>query len=728
MSGYSNYLGAKKCCTTNLAKTVTGPQGAKGSQGAIGPYGQQGATGAKGDKGATGPCCRGPQGYQGYIGEQGAQGYQGYQGYIGEQGYQGYQGYTGAQGYQGSEGPAGGAGLVLYYNYNEIPIQSPWPTPPPDIFPLQREIFSNPSTNSYVDGDIIYWRLDPNVTYPFTIRGGTYESIIYASSPDNTGKIQIKNIYTGESTPQQLGYNSNIVDVTSTVNPIINMGTIDTGPFVFDPINNPYFTLEIHITGNVDIIYQDLEKYSNISLSTPILVQGPTGAQGYQGATGAQGYQGYTGEQGFQGYTGAQGFQGYTGAQGYQGYTGAQGFQGYTGAQGFQGYTGAQGFQGYTGAQGKTGAQGFQGYTGAQGFQGSTGIQGRTGAQGFQGYTGAQGFQGSTGIQGRTGAQGFQGYTGAQGYQGYQGYTGVQGATGAQGATGPAGPGGALGSYAAFGSTAVQSAAVGATAFFNNFYIDGAGSNYISLTTTGLIANDTIQISNPGTYNIQFSAQVTLPSGNINNSSKIYIWLEQNGSTVPYSNTSFSYPVNSTTTAFVTAWNWFITTTSINETFRIVWSTTDADIKIQSVTNTYGPNIPSILLTVQQVMYTQIGPTGPQGATGFNPYNNYTVSPGITGPTYTIPSSVNDPSYYNYYQFDTTSNAINITLPAISSIGPPKNMIVNITDIGGNLNSNPITIYTSNPDTVSGSTGMTLGIPYSSATLVSNTSDKWLII
>jgi hypothetical protein len=71
MSSHSNYLGAKKCCATNLTKTVMGPQGAQGAGGPIGPFGNQGATGAQGFTGATGPCCRGPQGY---IGSQGATG------------------------------------------------------------------------------------------------------------------------------------------------------------------------------------------------------------------------------------------------------------------------------------------------------------------------------------------------------------------------------------------------------------------------------------------------------------------------------------------------------------------------------------------------------------------------------------------------------------------------------------------------------------------------------
>jgi hypothetical protein len=113
MSSYSNYLGSKKCCDTNLAKTVTGPQGPKGNQGAIGPYGQQGSTGSQGLRGATGPCCRGPQGPQGNDGAAGgAQGDTGTQGATGAQGSTGTQGNTGAQGLVGATGAQGLVGAT----------------------------------------------------------------------------------------------------------------------------------------------------------------------------------------------------------------------------------------------------------------------------------------------------------------------------------------------------------------------------------------------------------------------------------------------------------------------------------------------------------------------------------------------------------------------------------------------------------------------------------------
>ena len=66
MSGYSSYLGSKKCCNT------TGPIGPEGPQGSQGPIGLTGATGANGNDGATGS--QGPIGLTGPAGATGPTG------------------------------------------------------------------------------------------------------------------------------------------------------------------------------------------------------------------------------------------------------------------------------------------------------------------------------------------------------------------------------------------------------------------------------------------------------------------------------------------------------------------------------------------------------------------------------------------------------------------------------------------------------------------------------
>jgi len=64
-----------------------------------------------------------------------------------------------------------------------------------------------------------------------------------------------------------------------------------------------------------------------------------------------------------------------------------------------------------------------------------------------------------------------------------------------------------------------------------------------------------VVIAQPGVYNIQFSAQYQAK-----NSTNIFIWLEQNGATVTYSNTVL-HTVAGTNNPQLAAWNWFIKTT-----------------------------------------------------------------------------------------------------------------------------------------------------------------------
>ena len=467
-SNYTQYLGAKRCCDLK----VQGPQGPKGAQGAaaVGPIGAPGVTGPTGAQGATGRGCAGPTGAPGAPGVTGTQG---------------------ATGPQGAEGVAGGAGLILYYNLTVIPTQSGFPA---GTFPLQRVIGGLTTTISPSPTSVL-WRLEPYVTTPFTISGGTYQSVIYASS-GTVGTIQIQNIF--DEAGAQLAFDSNTVTVSGAIAPYILLGTINSTPATFNSTTNRYIDLVFTITGSVDITYQDTTQYSHINFITPVFVQGQTGAQGATGATGVQGATGATGAQGDTGATGAQGATGATGVQGDTGATGAQGATGATGPTGAQGATGATGAtgptgsQGATGATGPTGAQGDTGATGAQGATGATGptgAQGATGATGPTGPTGAQGDTGATGPTGAQGATGATGPTGAQGDTGATGPTGAQGATGAtgaQGATGATGPTGAQGDTGATGPTGAQGA-TGATGAQGDTGAQGAtgGSPWIPMSGYG---------------------------------------------------------------------------------------------------------------------------------------------------------------------------------------------------------------------------------------------------
>ena len=383
---------------------------------------------------------------------------------------------------------------------------------------------------------------------------------------------------------------------------------------------------------------------------------------------------------------------------------GVAGAIGQTGATGATGPTGAQGIQGVTGATGPTGAQGIQGVTGAtgptgaQGIQGVTGATGPTGAQGIQGVTGATGPTGAQGIQGVTGATG---PTGAQGIQGIQGVTGATGPTGYTGATGLQGPGGIISNYGSFYSTAttnpIPSAAtpIGLTntAFANNVSISGSQ----------------IIFSQIGVYDIQFSAQLQHNGGT---RTTINIWFRQNGVDIPDSDTKVDIASGH---FLVAAWDLMVQITAPGQYVELIWQANNGNCSSPSfpavIVPPISPSIPSVIVSVTQSAYTQLGPTGPAGQltwTDFNPYiNTANLSSLRFGPS--LGEAVHNPSsfvcndtassvtmtatsttfvksgiqeavkyisgnytlwsdyYYNYVYLITVTTPFTITLPAITS-------------------------------------------------------------
>ena len=134
---------------------------------------------------------------------------------------------------------------------------------------------------------------------------------------------------------------------------------------------------------------------------------------------------------------------------------------------------------------------------GPQGPQGPQGIPGRPGATGVAGTTGATG---TTGVTGPTGATGSTGPAGDIGPTGTAGATGTTGPTGATGPTGPTGP-----------SATIDSILVDydeTQAVSSGSFVDLG--TVINSTGTSLTFNapDTVNLIEPGTYFIQFSALV----------------------------------------------------------------------------------------------------------------------------------------------------------------------------------------------------------------------------
>jgi hypothetical protein len=387
---------------------------------------------------------------------------------------------------------------------------------------------------------------------------------------------------------------------------------------------------------------------------------GATGVTGPIGVTGPQGPTGVTGPIGVTGPTGPTGLTGATGPQGVTGATGPTGVTGITGPTGPQGVTGPMGNQLLSGGAnpssaignngdfyintttetlfgpkvagvwpsgvpiiGPTGVTGPQGVQGPTGPVGATGVTGPVGATGVTGPVGATGPIGATGV---TGPQGVVGPTGPTGVTGVTGPTGV-GVTGATGATGPTGAGGAYGYWGSFWDTTTQTAAAANTAYAINIGYTDTLSNGVSI-----VSGNQITFANAGVYTLIFSIFLgnTDPTA-IHNA---FVWFRKNGIDVPNSNSDQAVP---NTHGGVTGYTVLTVPLTIrlaaNDYIQLMWGADNTAVEIITVTPGAGPASPGVLLSVSQVLYTQLGPTGPTGPTGLTGPTGPTGVTGVTGPT-----------------------------------------------------------------------------------------------
>ena len=346
-----------------------------------------------------------------------------------------------------------------------------------------------------------------------------------------------------------------------------------------------------------------------IQFTIPPLTSGATGT--INGATGATGA---TGPSGSAGRNGTNGTAGSTGATGPVGATGAAGSPG--GATGATGVSGVNGATGATGA-GATGATGPAGPTGpAGGPSGPTGVTGATGATGITGATGA------TGV-GATGATGSMGPTGPGG--GASGPTGPVGATGATGPVGATGAGGAQGYYGLFVST--QNQANGGTTTANKVGLDTQIRASGFSNTSG-----TITITNPGKYVVTSELAVKMSTGA---NPVINVWLAQNGTNLAYTGQDLQFLGGAGAVQMMTC-TWLLDAAA-NDTLEVYWSCSNinASLSYQGAgVSPTRPESPSAVVSISQVMYTQLGPTGAtgvQGATGAQGVTGATGPAGATG-------------------------------------------------------------------------------------------------
>jgi hypothetical protein len=120
------------------------------------------------------------------------------------------------------------------------------------------------------------------------------------------------------------------------------------------------------------------------------------------------------------------------------------------------------------------------------------------------------------------------------------------------------------------------------------------GANGILIGAT----NSHIIIANGGVYNVQFSFQFHNQGGG-GNGTTVQIWLAQNGTAIPDTNTRVDVITNSP--YIVAAWN-FVVPVDAGDYLELMWSTDNTNIVIDANSSVApGPHIPSAIVTVTPV-------------------------------------------------------------------------------------------------------------------------------
>ena len=107
------------------------------------------------------------------------------------------------------------------------------------------------------------------------------------------------------------------------------------------------------------------------------------------------------------------------------------------------------------------------------------------------------------------------------------------------------------------------------------------------------------------------------------------IWLRKNGTNIADTNTQVT--VQSNNPYVVAAWDFLLTLNS-GDYLELMWSTDNTSIQLEALpSNLIHPAVPSAIVTVIQVMYTQVGPQGYQGIQGVQGVQGFQGTQGTQG-------------------------------------------------------------------------------------------------
>lgn len=191
-------------------------------------------------------------------------------------------------------------------------------------------------------------------------------------------------------------------------------------------------------------------------------------------------------------------------------------------------------------------------------------------------------------VAGEIGAQGPIGDTGATGATGLQGQPGINGTNGTNGL---------IPAYGSFRDTSTQQIDAANTPKAMTFNQITPGVNGVSASGVSVEFGSHIVVARTGTYNIQFSAQLAkTDSGN----DVMSIWLRQNGTDVPLSNSEITI----TASLRQVATSNYIIDLAAGDYIQIMYSSPDIATQILAIapqTNPVRPAGPSITVAITQV-------------------------------------------------------------------------------------------------------------------------------
>jgi len=185
--------------------------------------------------------------------------------------------------------------------------------------------------------------------------------------------------------------------------------------------------------------------------------------------------------------------------------------------------------------------------------------------------------------------------------------------------------------WGSFWDTTTQTAAAVNTAYPITINTADPANNGVTV-----VSGSRITFQYAGVYSVTFSAQFTNSDTQIHDAN---IWLRKNnaGSSgdVPDTDSKFSIPNShgGTHGNLVGTVN-YVLSLNAGDYLELIWATNSTAVTLTSIpagTTPVSPRIPSIILTATQVMYTNLGPTGPTGSSGVVGPTGPTGSTGATG-------------------------------------------------------------------------------------------------